>query len=100
MQYNIIAGESGKSTAMCSYCCAIAGQILRSLDGEQLDFKNERGAAGNVGGRALVAIGDGGGTHQLGLSADFHLFQAFGPTTNHTVKRKFGRFIALVGAVK
>src|SRR4029077_15383537 len=72
---------------------------LLGADFEQLDFENERGAAGNRR-AALVPIREDGRADELRLAADLHLLHALGPTGNHAVERERCGLVALIGAVE
>ena len=47
-----------------------------------------------------MTIGNGAGTDELRLPADFHALEPFRPAWNHAVERKFRRLIAFIGTVE
>src|SRR5258708_3447497 len=85
---------------MCSRRAAGLTKPLSAADSQQLDLKDERGAALNQGRTSAVAVSDAGRTHQFRLSADLHLLKPFGPAGNHLVEPELRRLSALVRAVK
>src|SRR5689334_20831827 len=87
---------SPNSTTIAAACMMPA--LLRNS--QQLDFEDQRRAAGDVRRSSPVAIGDVRRADQLCFPAHLHLLNALGPRRNHPVQRKLRRLIPGVGAVK
>src|SRR5262245_1709873 len=70
------------------------------LDFEQLDFKNERCAAGDFWRSPLISIGEIRRADQFRLLSRLHQLQTLSPARDHAGERKLGRLPPLNGAVE
>src|SRR5262245_3715306 len=95
--------------AESAVCNATRAGILRArnglgsfLDGEQLDFEDERGVGRDDVAGAALAVGQVRRNGQLALAADFHAGDAFVPALDHfaPAKRKIERHVAVFAAVE
>src|ERR1039457_1690878 len=66
---------------------------------QQLNLKNQSGAAGNRW-PALVSVSQIGRANQHRLSTDLHLLNALGPARNHAIERKLCGLVPAIGAVE
>src|SRR3990170_6858227 len=70
------------------------------LDLQQLHLEYQRGVGGDRSPGAFVAISNGRGADQLGLTTHLHFLESFGPAFDHLTQGEFGRLPAPIGAVE
>src|SRR5215831_16883104 len=98
----MICRNIGRSLTNCDKARAAPARQrgLFSLNGVELDFKDEGRVGANVCARTVGAVSKIGRNEKLPLGADGHELESFGPSFDHAIDRKGGGLAALVGAVK